>query len=76
MLDGEVYAMAGASPVRAVLAANLTTAIGVRLRDLDCYVTSSQQRLKVEATGLITYADLSFVGFDEAAFRDAQIPTG
>jgi len=58
---GEIFAMAGASPAHAQLTANVMGSLVGRLRGRACYATSSDQRVKVEATGLITYPDLAVV---------------
>jgi Uma2 family endonuclease len=60
-LDGEIFEMAGGRPEQARLIASVTAAIGTRLRGHRCYATSSDQRVKIERTGLITYPDLAIV---------------
>jgi len=59
--EGEIFAMAGGSHEHAVLMANTSGAVVPRLRGQKCYTASSEQRIKVEATGLITYPDLAIV---------------
>ena len=59
--DGEVFAMSGGTPLHSQIAANLIQVIGRRLREGRCIVYTSDLRLKVEATGLLTYPDLSVV---------------
>lgn len=58
-LDGCMYAMAGGSNRHAVLCTNAAIAIGSSLRGQPCRAVGSEQRVKVEATGLQTYPDLS-----------------
>lgn len=63
-LDGAVWAMAGGSPDHAAIAANITIMFGSQLRDRPCRVYSSDLRIRVEATGLGTYPDVTVV-YDE-----------
>jgi Uma2 family endonuclease len=60
-LDGQIYAMAGGTPEHAVLAANVITVVNVQLRGRDCRVYSSDLRVRVLATGLTTYPDVTVV---------------
>ena len=60
-LDGEIYAMAGGSPEHAALAMNVGSALVVQLRDRPCRVMSSDLRVRVLATGLATYPDVTVV---------------
>ena len=60
-INGEAYAMAGGTPEHAALIANLTIAVGSRLRGSGCRPTSADQRLKVPLTAAFFYADLLVV---------------
>jgi Uma2 family endonuclease len=60
-LDGEIYAMAGGTPEHAALAAAVTAAIGEQLRGGPCRVYSSDLRVRIRATGLATYPDVSVI---------------
>src|SRR5688572_4962791 len=60
-LDGHVWAMAGGTPAHAAIAANVTTLLNVALRDRRCRVFSSDLRVRIKATGLGTYPDVSVV---------------
>jgi Uma2 family endonuclease len=60
-LDGEIYAMAGGTPEHAALAAAVTTVLGDQLRDSRCRVYSSDLRVRILATGLATYPDVTVV---------------
>ena len=60
-LGGEIYAMAGGTPEHAALGAALTTMIGEQLRGRPCRVYSSDLRIRVLATGLATYPDVTIV---------------
>jgi Uma2 family endonuclease len=57
--DGCIYAMAGGSNRHAVLCTKAAIAVGSRLRGKPCRVVGSEQRVKIEATGLQTYPDVS-----------------
>jgi Uma2 family endonuclease len=65
-LDGVVYdldaqGMAGGTPDHAGLAAAVTILLGAQLRGKPCRAFSSDLRVRVPATGLSTYADLTLV---------------
>jgi len=59
--DGETFAMAGASPMHSLINANLIRELGNRLKGRACVPFNSDLRIKVEATALITYPDLSVI---------------
>ena len=59
--EGEIYAMAGGSPAHAALAVEIATALNIQLRGGPCRVFSSDLKLRVLATGLATYADVTVV---------------
>ena len=60
-LDGRVYAMAGGTPAHSAVGTNITIALGSRLRGESCRPFNSDLRVKVEATGLRTYPDVTVV---------------
>jgi len=60
-LDGQVWAMAGGSPEHAALAANVTALLVAQLRGRPCRVFSADLRVRVQATGLATYPDLTVI---------------
>jgi len=60
-LDGQVWAMAGGSPEHGAIAANVIVLLGSQLRDRPCRVFTSDVRIRVKATGLATYPDVSVV---------------
>jgi Uma2 family endonuclease len=60
-LDGEVWAMAGGSPEHAAIIGNVTTLLNVQLRGQRCRVHSTELRVRVKATGLGTYPDVTVV---------------
>jgi Uma2 family endonuclease len=59
--DGEIYAMAGGTPEHAAMAAAVTTILGRQLGSTPCRVYSSDLRVRVLATGLATYPDVTVV---------------
>jgi Uma2 family endonuclease len=71
--DGEIYAMAGGTPEHAAMAAAITAALVRQLGSTPCRVYSSDLRVRVLATGLATYPDVTVVcGRSE---RDPESPT-
>lgn len=66
-LDGEIYAMTGGSPKHAELAVSISTLLLTQLRDRGCRVFSSDLRVRVPATGLAAYPDVTVV-FGELTF--------
>jgi Uma2 family endonuclease len=60
-LDGQIYAMSGASLAHNRIVANLLIAIGPQLKATPCAVLPSDMRLRVPDTGLYTYADVSVI---------------
>ncbi len=71
--DGEMFAMAGASPPHNIIAMNLGSELHARLKGSECRPVGSDQKLKVERTGLHTYPDLMVIcGEWEFAADDAN----
>jgi Uma2 family endonuclease len=60
-LRGEVFAMAGGSLEHAALASALARDVGSALADKPCRVFSADARVRIEATNMTTYPDLSVV---------------
>jgi Uma2 family endonuclease len=60
-LAGEVWAMAGGTIEHGALAMAVAREIGLALRDKPCRAFSSDVRVRVPATDLATYPDLSVV---------------
>lgn len=60
-LDGEIYAMAGGSVTHAGLSVVVSSLLHQQLRYGPCRVFSSDLRVRVLATGLATYPDVSVV---------------
>ena len=60
-VNGQIYAMAGASPVHNIITANLAGLLWSLLRSTPCRPCGSDQRIGVPFTGLYTYPDLSVI---------------
>lgn len=58
--EGEIYAMAGGTPAHADLAASITRLLGNVLLG-QCRVSSSDLKIRVEATDLSTFPDVTVV---------------
>src|SRR3989442_14646818 len=58
---GQIYAMAGGTPQHGARAANLIGLLTAQLRGRLCRVHTSDVRVRVTATGLDTYPDVSVV---------------
>lgn len=71
-LDGHVWAMAGGTPEHARLSIVVAASFASQLRGKRCAVYSSDARVRVVATGLDTYPDVTIVCGGEQ--RDAGDP--
>ncbi len=60
-LDGQVWAMSGGTPDHAAVAGNVLTLLNVQLIGKKCRVFTSDLRVRVAATGLGTYPDVSVI---------------
>ena len=67
--QGEVYAMTGGTENHNLLGGNIHATLHTQLRRRPCKVYNSDQRIKVLATGLHTYPDVTVV-CGEAQFID------
>jgi Uma2 family endonuclease len=56
--DGEMFAMAGASPAHNQITTNVVGELHPQLKKRPCYVYANDMRVKVSATGLYTYPDI------------------
>jgi Uma2 family endonuclease len=59
--DGQIYAMAGGTPEHAALAATLIGLLFPSLRQSRCRAYDADLRIRIEATGLTTYPDITVV---------------
>jgi Uma2 family endonuclease len=60
-LEGEILAMAGGTPEHAALAMAIGRQLGNQLEGRSCRVFSSDLRVRVLATGLTTYPDVTVI---------------
>ncbi|KYF75314.1 hypothetical protein BE11_00675 [Sorangium cellulosum] len=60
-LNGEIFAMAGGTPEHARLCLSVGAELRAQLRGRPCAAYSSDLRVRVRATGLSTYPDVSVV---------------
>jgi Uma2 family endonuclease len=60
-LNGHVYAMSGASRIHNLICTNIVSALHPHLRDKPCEIYQSDMRIKVAATGLYTYPNITIV---------------
>ncbi len=73
-LDGEIFAMAGASRRHNLITGNVLGELRAQLRHRPCEVYPSDMRVTVPATGLYTYPDVVVV-CDPPRFEDAVLDT-
>lgn len=73
-LNGEIFAMSGASRRHNLITVNITAGLHAQLRQRPCEVYTSDMRVKVSPTGLYTYPDVVVV-CDEPQFEDAELDT-
>jgi Uma2 family endonuclease len=74
-LDGETFAMAGASLAHNQIVGNLLVAIREQLRDRGCGVWATDLRVRVEATGLHAYPDVVAVCGEPRLVADDHLDT-
>ncbi len=70
-LDGQIYAMTGASRAHNLICSYTLVTLGNQLRDRPCEIYPSDMRVKVAATGLHTYPDISVVCGDAQLADDS-----
>jgi len=73
LIGGEIVAMAGGTPEHAALASAISGLLGPQLKGSNCRTYSADLRLRVEKTGLATYADAAVVC--DPVQRDPTSPT-
>jgi Uma2 family endonuclease len=72
-LSGEIYGMAGGTPEHAALSVAVSSVLRAQLGGGSCRVYSSDLRVRVLATGLATYPDVTVVCGELE--RDPESPT-
>ncbi len=73
-LRGEVFAMSGATWEHSLVKDNMAREAGNQLRGGPCRVITSDLRVRVSATGLYTYPDITIV-CDQPQFEDDVLDT-
>ncbi|HZS44713.1 MAG TPA: Uma2 family endonuclease [Blastocatellia bacterium] len=73
-LNGQIFAMGGASPQHILIITNVVTQLNIQLRNRPCTVYSTDLRVRVSPTGLYTYPDI-VVACEELVFADDQNDT-
>ncbi|NUQ38775.1 MAG: Uma2 family endonuclease [Caldilineales bacterium] len=73
-LNGEVFAMAGASKEHNLITVNIAASLHGQLRRRPCTVYANDMRVKVRPSGLYTYPDVVVV-CGQAEFEDEQVDT-
>jgi Uma2 family endonuclease len=73
-VNGEIFAMSGASRKHNLITLNIGTGFNQQLRGKPCEAYTSEMRVKVTATGLYTYPDVVVV-CGERKFEDKYFDT-
>lgn len=73
-LDGDVFAMTGASRTHNLITLSIASELRGRLKPRGCEVYASDMRVHVPETGLYTYPDVSVV-CGEPRFLDGELDT-
>ena len=73
-LNGQIFAMTGASRAHNVLCGNLLATLHSHLRGKPCEVYANDMRVKVSETGMYTYPDL-VAACGEPRFEDQAVDT-
>jgi Uma2 family endonuclease len=60
-LGGEIFAMTGASRAHNLISVSTSVTLYNQLRSRDCEVYPGDMRVKIQATGLYTYPDISVI---------------
>ncbi len=68
-LDGQIYAMAGASPTHNQICFNTIVAVGTQIIDSSCIGYTSDQKIRTDPKDLFSYPDLTIV-CGEPIFHD------
>jgi Uma2 family endonuclease len=73
-LEGQVFAMTGASRAHNMLCANILASLHGQLRGKPCEIYVNDMRVKVSETGMYTYPDL-VAACGEPRFEDQAVDT-
>jgi Uma2 family endonuclease len=78
-LNGEIFAMTGASRRHNLISTNIVRSLGNQLEAKPCELYASDMRIKISAAGLYTYPDVAVVcgepKFEDGFFDTLQNPT-
>ena len=72
--DGEMFAMSGGSAAHSLISLNVGGELRQALKGRGCVVFESNMRVKVEASGLYTYPDVT-VACEKQRFVDGEMAT-
>ncbi len=70
-IEGDIYAMSGASPTHNLISFNLNGIVFSQLRGTPCFGLSNDMKIRVGDQGLYAYPDMTIV-CGEMQFRDAK----
>jgi Uma2 family endonuclease len=70
--DGEMFAMAGGARAHSLIATNLLRELSALLKKSDCVTYNTDLKVKVEATGLLTYPDVSVVCAEQSFLEEKE----
>ncbi|MBS1788188.1 MAG: Uma2 family endonuclease [Acidobacteria bacterium] len=70
-LNGQIYAMAGASPIHNQICFNATAELGIQIKGTTCVGYTSDQKIRTDLMDLFSYPDLTVV-CGEPIFHDQQ----
>jgi len=73
-LNGEIFAMVGASRAHNLIVTNITREVSQQLKGRPCELYPTDMRVRVPATGLYTYPDVVVV-CGEPVFEDEHVDT-
>ncbi len=73
LINGEIYAMAGASFAHGRVALNVATALNSQTANTPCQTVGSDTRVEIAPTGAFVYPDVTVV-CGEPAFREGARP--
>jgi Uma2 family endonuclease len=74
LINGEIYAMSGASKEHNWITLNLASELRQKLKGKPCDVFSADMRVKVSPTGMYTYPDVVAV-CGGSSFEDSEVDT-
>jgi Uma2 family endonuclease len=74
LINGQIYAMSGASEEHNLITLNLASEIRQQFKGRSCRVYSADMRVKVSSTGMYTYPDVVAV-CGGSIFEDSEVDT-